>query len=412
MALESEVMLSLLEVTDIDVLNTVGTELKIVIPAGKEGNIQFIIRLCLRALNEESIVTSDDEGAAVFLKIRDLLKTFGDREKEKPLEEIKIKKEPDDYPENLVSPVILQKLRRDFKINGSIGTPGQKDKLSYMSLSYQIQKGKKDGRSGEEICSAVIKAITPGSSLRNYLESRLDLDEKQLIKVLRSHFSEKDSPTVFNEMSNCVQGASESELDFCLRAMSLRQKVLMLATEEECPYDPKTIKKRFLHAIFTGLKFNNIRHELQSVLKSEDISDEDLLKEVSSVVANELEHSVKLKSKTVVVNELEILPKKIEKKNNPLLVEINKIAAQVNELTALRNDFDEMKKEFRSYTGKSPSNLRAGASPFNSGENRFRNTRRNFRCENCRISDIMNCNHCFSCGKSGHRRIDCKAEKN
>ena len=28
----------------------------------------------------------------------------------------------------------------------------------------------------------------------------------------------------FNEMSNCVQGSSESELDFCLRAMSLRQK--------------------------------------------------------------------------------------------------------------------------------------------------------------------------------------------
>ena len=172
--------------------------MKITIPPGKEGNIQFIIRLCLHVLNEETIVTSDDEGTAMFLRIKDLLKTSGDhRDKEKPLEEIKIKKEPDDYPENLVSPVILQKLRRDFKINGSIGTPGQKDKPSYMSLSYQIQKGKKDGRSGEEIGSAVIKAITPGSSLRNYLESRLDLDEKQLIKALRSHFNEKDSPTVF-----------------------------------------------------------------------------------------------------------------------------------------------------------------------------------------------------------------------
>ena len=32
----------------------------------------------------------------------------------------------------------------------------------------------------------------------------------------------------FNEMSNCVQGSSESELDFCLRAMSLRQKDLRL----------------------------------------------------------------------------------------------------------------------------------------------------------------------------------------
>ena len=255
MAMESEVMASLLGVTDIDVLNAVAKEVNIQVPAGKEGNIQFIIRLILRAVNEESIINSDDEGTAVFLKIQDILKPFLEKEKplietQKPLE-TQIKKEIVEYPEKMGSPVIVQSLRRDFKINGSIGTPGQKDKLSYMSLSYQIQKGKKDGRSGEEICSAVIKAITPGSNLRNYLESRLDLDEKQLIKVLRSHFNEKDSSTVFNEMSNCVQGSSETELDFCLRAMSLRQKVLMLATEEECPYDPHAIKKRFLHAIFT-----------------------------------------------------------------------------------------------------------------------------------------------------------------
>ena len=52
-----------------------------------------------------------------------------------------------------------------------------------MSLLYQIHNGKKEGCSGEEICAAVSKAITPGSSLRNYLESQVYLDEKCLIKV-------------------------------------------------------------------------------------------------------------------------------------------------------------------------------------------------------------------------------------
>ena len=199
-----------------------------------------------------------------------------------------------------------------------------------MSLSYQIQNGKKEGRSGAEICAAVIKSITPGSSLRNYLESRVQTDEKSLIRVLRSHFNEKDSSTVFNDMSNCVQGASESELDFCLRAMSLRQKVVMLASEEDCPYDSQLIQKRFFHAIFTGLKHNNIRHELQHVLKEGKISDEDLLREISLTVANELEHSMKTKVKstnTDFVNNIDSnLPEKtvIKKKENLLLTEINK----------------------------------------------------------------------------------------
>ena len=38
----------------------------------------------------------------------------------------------------------LHKLR-EYKINGSIGNPGQKEKLAYGSLSYQIQNGKERG---------------------------------------------------------------------------------------------------------------------------------------------------------------------------------------------------------------------------------------------------------------------------
>ena len=39
----------------------------------------------------------------------------------------------------------LFKKLKNFKISGSIGGSGEKDKLSYMSLVYQIQNGRKTG---------------------------------------------------------------------------------------------------------------------------------------------------------------------------------------------------------------------------------------------------------------------------
>ena len=66
---------------------------------------------------------------------------------------------------------------------------------------------------------------------------------------------------MFQEMSNNVQLPSESELDFCLHVMSLREKVLALSREEACPFDESMVRKRFFHAIFTGLKHNNMRLE-------------------------------------------------------------------------------------------------------------------------------------------------------
>ena len=83
------------------------------------------------------------------------------------------------------------------------------------------------GYSEEMICSSVIKAITPGSYLRTYLESKHSLTLSSLIEVMRSHFREKDSTSIFSELSNVV--ANESCLDFIIRTMCLREKVISLS---------------------------------------------------------------------------------------------------------------------------------------------------------------------------------------
>ena len=100
-----------------------------------------------------------------------------------------------------------------------------------------------------------------GVALWVYLESKVDIDEQAFLRILRSHYKEKDSTSVFQEMSNSVQLPSESELDFCLRVMSLHEVVVALSREEACPFDESMVRKQFFHALFTGLKHNNMRLE-------------------------------------------------------------------------------------------------------------------------------------------------------
>ncbi|KAI3351049.1 hypothetical protein L3Q82_005593 [Scortum barcoo] len=52
--------------------------------------------------------------------------------------------------------------RKDFKISGQIGEPGQKDRLTFSSLARQIENGLSKGYPESEITDAVVHAITPG----------------------------------------------------------------------------------------------------------------------------------------------------------------------------------------------------------------------------------------------------------
>ena len=62
-------------------------------------------------------------------------------------------------------------LRRDFKIQGVVGDPGQKDKLGYQALMSQIEAGIAKGYSDKE----VVSAVQPGLQLRSYLENTVEL---------------------------------------------------------------------------------------------------------------------------------------------------------------------------------------------------------------------------------------------
>ena len=171
------------------------------------------------------------------------------------------------------------------------------------------------GYTDELICAAVLKAISPGNNLRTYLENKKNLTVTSVLGLMRSHFHEKDSASVFTELSNASQEVAESCLDFVIRMMCLRQKVMDLGEEEGCPYDQKLLQTRFLHTLEVGIRSNNIRSDLRETLNRTGLSDEDLLKSVTEAVAKEIERSGKLsiKKRDPVINVVEI-DKTVEKK--------------------------------------------------------------------------------------------------
>ena len=408
--IESEVT-KMLTYLDAESLQCAYGILELDVPESKRGNKYLLFKNLVRHLNSEAVEAREDGGFEFFQKLHGfLIKHFKSPEKnpeENPnqkqgLAAPKIKTETETKVENpLPRPqtnetFCLQKLK-DFKISGCIGGSGEKDKLSYTSLAYQIQNGRKAGYSDDEICAGVIKSIAPGNHLRSYLESKSSLNVSSLIQIMRSHFSEKDSSSTLTEMSNSVQSVNESTYDFVVKLMSKREKVLILAKEEDCPYDETLVQRRFLHAISTGLRNNNIRNDLRHVLQNTKISDEHLLQYVSEAVVNNSERNEKLaqSKKELRINQIDTE----QNQDNPLLAEIRKIQSEhSNQLAAFRSEILQIKQ--------------AVSHGHDSGS-KHTLPRRAFRCPNCTVTKAK-CTHCFVCGSEDHKKSACphKDQKN
>lgn len=120
-------------------------------------------------------------------------------------------------------------IRRDFKINGQIGKQEQKDKLSYNNLMHQIDTGINKGHRESEIIDAVIRAISPGMSLRDMLEIKTDLTHSQLHTILKRHYKEESSTDLYHRLINVTQESRESPQNVLFRAIELKERLLAAA---------------------------------------------------------------------------------------------------------------------------------------------------------------------------------------
>ena len=239
---------------------------------------------------------------------------------------------------------------KEYKLNGKIGMPEQKDRLTFSSLIFQINNGLKKGYSEHEICDAVIKSIAPDLALRTYLEGKDNLNLKTLSRILRSHFEKPNATSLFTKLSNSKQLPSESVQEFVVRLMSLRQKILLTSKEDNCGYSEVLVQDCFLHAILIGLRNDNIRNELRPLLKNSLLSDEDILENLMLAMSDEQEHFQNFNKKGVNINFVEpcyafpsATPPK-HKSENPtivLVLEIRSLKATLDSISSWKDTFEK-----------------------------------------------------------------------
>ena len=395
----------------------------------------------LRYLNSETLESKEDQGTSLFLHLRDEVSEILGRKlvETLPYPPISGKPEANTKPQTFrfdeklkfepftpnsppsspsfepLETLIKTSVKKELKINGKIGLPGQKDKLSFSSLVYQITQAKKRGYTEIEICDAVIKAIGPGMDLRDYFETIQTLDLRTLSKVLRSHYQEKDATTLFTALSNAKQSADETAQQFVMRLMTLREKIIFVSQEDLIAYPPDLVRKRFLHAVLSGLKNTSVRNQLRPLLTTIEASDTEILENLTKIITEENEHSEKFGRKPLVAatNSIEQVetdnkPKqnKVDSKPNPVVDQIVALRAEIHELSSLKSDVANIMKRMNN-AARFPSGTAQ-----NRNNRRPRNNRKKRKCPSCVSEDRDTCSHCFECGSDEHFRAECPKLKN
>ena len=186
-------------------------------------------------------------------------------------------------------------LHRDFKIQGIIGQPAQKDKLGYQFLMSQIEMGTEKDYSNKEIITAVIRAVQPGIQLKSFLKCLSELTLPKLRKIIRSHFHEKNATELYQSLTNMTQQPSGDPQAFLMRALTIRQKIIYALKEcdSDIKFDASSVQSLFLRALETGLRDETIRTKIRLLTSNTDDSDEQLIETMFFAVSAETKRSNK-----------------------------------------------------------------------------------------------------------------------
>ncbi|KAK0144610.1 hypothetical protein N1851_016952 [Merluccius polli] len=205
-------------------------------------------------------------------------------------------------------------LRKDFRIWGQIGEAGQKEKLSFTSLTNQIDSGLKKGYTETDIIQAVINAVSPGLRLRDLLEIKRVLTLPTMRTILRGHYKVDSSSEMLNRLMNVFQDPKESAQAFLFRAIELWEKLMWKSGEEgeEDQFSPDLIQRKFLRSLETGLLSEAVKFQLKPHLSNSRVTDEVLIEKMNEAASLEQERENKFKRNTIVkpprVNEIHTEP--------------------------------------------------------------------------------------------------------
>ena len=292
--------------------------------------------------------------------------------------------------------------RRDLKIQGVVGDPGQKDKLGYQALISQIESGLAKGYADKEVVNAVVHAVQPGLQLRSYLENMTDLTLPRQHKILRFHFHEKNATELYQLLTNIAHQPNKDPQSFLMRELTIRQKVISASKEPdiEVTHDASSVQTLFLHALETGLTDKTIHAKIRPLTKNPKVADKDLIGAMSLAISAEAERSSKFsltsKGKSAKVLTVESSVEANTKKESQNDSQV--LAA----LKAVQAELATMKSEVKSLCEEA-SNQKADTMISSPVGNGVRTGARPPGCEECRRKkEGDRCPHCYLCGGLNH----------
>ena len=282
---------------------------------------------------------------------------------------------------------VTSSLRREFKFSGSIGS-GHKDSLNYISICGQVHDAKKKNYTDDEILAAIKKATVPGTSLRTYLDAKKDRSLESVLTLIRYYLKEKGSTELLNDLRGLCQMEGEDSQLFILRAMELREKILIASEgDSETVVDKSLVQSMFVRTLTTGLTDDYVKIRISPLLRA-GVSDDVIIREVNQAMSEDLERKQKMGQdephRRVKVNQVS-LPPKDSTTENAISVAVAPLLEQVKEMAAA---IQGLQKEV--------TQLQAKKTGYQGG------------CKDCRTKGIGNtCRHCWKCGAGDHISLNC-----
>ena len=125
---------------------------------------------------------------------------------------------------------------------------------------HQIDEAQETGYEESEIVSSVIRAMI--QSLTLVLESTPNLSLNQILQYLKAHFDRRNATDLCSKLTSMAQLPEESEYQYVIRCIEIRQKVILASNKSDVKYDKELVWDLFYRILERGLLSSYVIQEI------------------------------------------------------------------------------------------------------------------------------------------------------